>query len=88
MSTSRATIRLIALLFLLAGLVLLRKPVFGQAITVAPQIACPEKPVHLRTPNSDYGQAQLANRPTSPNNPRNIGLSLNVSGNAIATHES
>jgi pimeloyl-ACP methyl ester carboxylesterase len=36
MSTSRAAIRLITLLFLLAGLLLLRKPVFGQSITAAP----------------------------------------------------
>ena len=42
MSTSRATIRLITLLFLLAGLLLLRKPIFGQAITAAPQMAYPE----------------------------------------------
>jgi pimeloyl-ACP methyl ester carboxylesterase len=36
MSTSRATVRLITILFLLAGILLLRKPVFGQAITTAP----------------------------------------------------
>jgi hypothetical protein len=31
MSESRTTLRLITLLFLLAGVLLLRKPVFGQA---------------------------------------------------------
>jgi len=36
MSASRTTLRLITLLFLLAGLLLLRKPVFGQTITAAP----------------------------------------------------
>ena len=36
MSVSRTTLRFIALLFLLAGLLLLRKPVFGEAITAAP----------------------------------------------------
>jgi pimeloyl-ACP methyl ester carboxylesterase len=36
MSASRAAIRLITFLFLLAGLLLLRKPVFGQSITAAP----------------------------------------------------
>jgi pimeloyl-ACP methyl ester carboxylesterase len=36
MSTSRTTLRLITLLFLLAGILLLRKPVFGKAITAAP----------------------------------------------------
>jgi pimeloyl-ACP methyl ester carboxylesterase len=36
MSASRTTLRLITLLFLLAGVLLLRKPVFGQAIPAAP----------------------------------------------------
>jgi hypothetical protein len=36
MSTSRTTLRLITILFLLAGILLLRKPVFGQPITTAP----------------------------------------------------
>jgi hypothetical protein len=36
MSASRTTLRLITLLFLLAGLLLLRKPVFGEAIPAAP----------------------------------------------------
>jgi pimeloyl-ACP methyl ester carboxylesterase len=36
MSLSRTTLRLIALLLTLAGILLLRKPVFGQAITAAP----------------------------------------------------
>jgi pimeloyl-ACP methyl ester carboxylesterase len=36
MSTSRTITRFITIFFLLAGLLLLRKPVFGQAITAAP----------------------------------------------------
>jgi pimeloyl-ACP methyl ester carboxylesterase len=36
MSASRTTLRLITLLFLLAGILLLRRPVFGQTITAAP----------------------------------------------------
>jgi hypothetical protein len=36
MSLSRTSLRLITVLFLLAGILLLRKPVFGQAITAAP----------------------------------------------------
>jgi hypothetical protein len=38
MSTSSTTLRLITLLFLLAGLLLLRKPVFGQTNIPSPQI--------------------------------------------------
>jgi hypothetical protein len=47
MSTSRATIRLITLLFLLAGHLLLRKPVFGQAITAAPSRILPAKTLSI-----------------------------------------
>ena len=36
MSVSRTALRLIALLFHLAGVLLLRKPVFGQSVTAAP----------------------------------------------------
>jgi pimeloyl-ACP methyl ester carboxylesterase len=36
MTASRTTLRLITLLFLLAGILLLRRPVFGQTITAAP----------------------------------------------------
>jgi pimeloyl-ACP methyl ester carboxylesterase len=36
MSASRTTLRLITLLFLLAGVLLLRKPIFGQAVAAAP----------------------------------------------------
>jgi pimeloyl-ACP methyl ester carboxylesterase len=36
MSLSRTTLRLITVLFLLAGILLLRKPAFGQAITASP----------------------------------------------------
>jgi hypothetical protein len=38
MSASRTTLRLITVLFLLAGILLLRKPVFGQTIAASPQI--------------------------------------------------
>jgi hypothetical protein len=41
MSTSRTTLRLITILFLLAGILLLRKPVFGQTITAASTEALP-----------------------------------------------
>jgi hypothetical protein len=41
MSTSRTTLRLITILFLLAGILLLRKPVFGQTITAASTQALP-----------------------------------------------
>ena len=36
MSTTRTVTRIITVLFLLAGLLLLRKPVFGQTIIAAP----------------------------------------------------
>ena len=35
MSTSRIAVRLLTLLFLLAGILLLQKPVFGETITAA-----------------------------------------------------
>ncbi|HTD96066.1 MAG TPA: hypothetical protein VK627_04030 [Edaphobacter sp.] len=38
MSASSTTLRLITLLFLLAGILLLRKPVFGQTNATSPQI--------------------------------------------------
>ena len=38
MSASSTTLRLITLLFLLAGILLLRKPVFGQTNVTSPQI--------------------------------------------------
>ena len=38
MSASCTTLRLITLLFLLAGVLLLRKPVFGQTNVTSPQI--------------------------------------------------
>jgi hypothetical protein len=37
MSLSRTTLRLITVLFLLAGILLLRKPVFGQTNVPSPQ---------------------------------------------------
>lgn len=36
MSTSNTTLRLLTVLFILAGILLLRKPVFGQTITAVP----------------------------------------------------
>jgi hypothetical protein len=47
MSTSRTALRLITILFLLAGILLLRKPVFGQAITAAPTHALPLKTLSI-----------------------------------------
>jgi hypothetical protein len=41
MSVSRTTLRLITLLFLLAGVLLLRKPIFGQTNVTSPQIRVP-----------------------------------------------
>jgi hypothetical protein len=41
MSASRTTLRLITVLFLLAGILLLRKPVFGQTTVSSPQIRVP-----------------------------------------------
>jgi hypothetical protein len=38
MSASSTALRLVTLLFLLAGVLLLRKPVFGQANVTSPQI--------------------------------------------------
>jgi hypothetical protein len=38
MSASHTTLRLITILFLLAGILLLRKPVFGQTNVISPQI--------------------------------------------------
>jgi len=38
MTASRTTLRLLTLLFLLAGILLLRKPVFGQTSVPSPQI--------------------------------------------------
>jgi hypothetical protein len=47
MSTSRTALRLITILFLLAGILLLRKPVFGQAITAASTHALPLKTLSI-----------------------------------------
>ena len=38
MSTSLIALRLITLFLLLAGILLLRKPVFGQSVTAAPTL--------------------------------------------------
>jgi hypothetical protein len=43
MSLSRTALRLIALLFFLAGILLLRRPVFGQASTAASTRSLPLK---------------------------------------------
>ncbi|HTC76928.1 MAG TPA: hypothetical protein VK684_15210 [Edaphobacter sp.] len=51
MSTSSTTLRLITLLFLLAGILLLRKPVFGQTSLTSQQIhatiLCERPPVNI-----------------------------------------
>jgi hypothetical protein len=39
MSLSNTTLRLITVLFLLAGILLLRKPVFGETITATPSVS-------------------------------------------------
>lgn len=39
MSLSRIILRLLTLFFLLAGILLLRKPVFGQSVTAPPQLS-------------------------------------------------
>jgi len=41
MSASSTTLRLITVLFLLAGILLLRKPVLGQTKVTSPQIRVP-----------------------------------------------
>ncbi len=54
MPASRTALRIITLLFLLAGILLLRKPVFGQPITAMP--------THQR----DTPVSQLIESPTVP----------------------
>jgi hypothetical protein len=67
MTTSRTALRIITLLFLLAGILLLRKPVFGQPITAMP------------TYQSDTPVSQLIESPTVPSTSdlhrSNVGLS-------------
>ena len=46
MSASQTALRLITLLFLLAGILLLRKPVFGQTNVTAPQIRVAHSPAN------------------------------------------
>jgi hypothetical protein len=46
MSASHTTLRLITLLFLLAGILLLRKPVFGQTNLTSPQIRAAHPSAH------------------------------------------
>ena len=48
MSLSRTTLRLITVLFLLAGILLLRKPVFGQTNVTSPRS---ERPNHRQAIN-------------------------------------
>ena len=43
MSTSSTTLRLITLLFLLAGILLLRKPVFGQTSLTSQQFSAKDR---------------------------------------------
>jgi hypothetical protein len=67
MTTSRTALRIITLLFLLAGILLLRKPVFGQPI--------PAMPTHQR----DNLVSQLIESQTVPSTSHlhrfNVGLS-------------
>jgi hypothetical protein len=58
MSVSLIALRLVTFFLLLAGILLLRKPVFGQSVTAAPtpqHLPASEKPVRPRTVFSDYG---------------------------------
>jgi hypothetical protein len=58
MSVSLIALRLVTFFLLLAGILLLRKPVFGQSVTAAPALRllpASEKPVRPRTVFSDYG---------------------------------
>jgi hypothetical protein len=58
MSASLIALRLVTFFLLLAGILLLRKPVFGQSVTAAPtshHLPVSEKPVRPRTVVSDYG---------------------------------
>jgi hypothetical protein len=72
MSVSRTALRLIALLFLLAGVLLLRRPVFGQASTAAPtphHLPDSEKPVRPRTVFSDCGHLRPFRNRAHPSSP-------------------
>jgi hypothetical protein len=70
MSLSRRALRLIALLFLLAGVLLLRRPVFGQASTVAPTRSLSlKKSVHPRTADSDCGHLRPFRNRHTPSSP-------------------
>jgi len=52
MSASSTTLRLITVLFLLAGILLLRKPVLGQTKVTSPQIRCHILSQSYRDPGS------------------------------------
>jgi hypothetical protein len=89
MSLTRTALRLITLLFLLAGILLLRKPVFGQTIPAPSTQALP-----LATPSILEQPIPIMNTRTLPaiarpllTNRRNIASSLNVSGTVIAMHK-
>jgi hypothetical protein len=62
MTTSPTTIRLLTVLFFLAGLLLLKKPVFGQTVTAAPArvsiVNSPREPVPAQTLSLEAAVAQ------------------------------
>jgi len=74
MSTSRTTLRLITILFLLAGILLLRKPVFGQPITAEPtrfSVVIEGRALQAKAPTSSLSQVSPthATSSASPNTP-------------------
>jgi hypothetical protein len=83
MSLSRRALRLIALLFFLAGVLLLRRPVFGQASTVAPtrslsqkNLSIPGQPIPIV---DTFGRSEIGHTPSSPDgtySPRTTYLAM------------
>jgi hypothetical protein len=72
MSLSRTTLRLITVLFLLAGILLLRKPVFGQTITAAPTR------VSLVVHENHNGKSPVPLHPVSSPGPRSPMASISL----------
>jgi hypothetical protein len=83
MSLSRGVLRLIALLFFLAGVLLLRRPVFGQASTAASTRTLPLKNLSISEQPSSIvdtsGSAGIGHTPSSPDgtySPRTTYLAM------------
>ena len=70
MPVSRTAFRLIALLFFLAGVLLLRRPIFGQTSTAAPTRIVPLKRLsileHLSPIVDTFGRSEIGHTPSSP----------------------